>query len=354
MAGSRALSENIWPGYVAAMASLLLGLLLLVALLTITAGQLSNIQDDYAQAIRDLGYRSHQQVLEVSRALGVDVDALLNEARNVPESEEVAAARAPAGLLDGRDLGQAAGDGHPMAAYRLLDFSNFTYDRKAARLAMERLSKADAELLQAVNLSQVDLRKIRFPVFEKPLMLAGDITPQMLRRVDFSQVNFGKMDAGLQEQIKPFLARLALEALMDGKKTVLKPRPPELSKPEVKPIEPVRTLPELTSQGEPALLLDFVDRVQLPDAKVLDVVSERLRSMRKAGQTLRLWVQDHAEPDVAQVRSANLQLLRIRTLALQAGWPGEHIHVKYTRNAAAISHQNGFHIHISTAGDGHE
>ena len=245
------------------------------------------------------------------------------------------------------------GSGHSVLETRkLLDFSHFSYDRSAARLAMERLSKADAQLLQQVDLSRIDLGKIRLSPQIRELELASAITPQMVAQVDFSQVDFGRINARLQERVKPFLARLALEILLEKKNLARNAAPTSL--PETRRSEPVRPLPELTSQGEPDLLLDFVDRVQMPDARVLDEVRTRLRQMRKGQQTLQIWVQDQLEADAAQTRTANRQLLQIRTLALQEGWPADRVKIKYTKTGAAPSHQEGFHIHISTLNSANE
>ncbi len=350
MAGSSTLSDNVWPGYVAAMASLLLGLLLVAALLTITTSQVGTIQEGYVQAIRKLGYSSNKQILDVARSLGVDVDAVLDEVSG--KSAQTAPGEVPVSRSNGSEkMGQAA-SASVLEVHKLLDFSRFAYDRAAARLAMERLSKADAQLLQQVDLSRIDLSKIRFTASVRELELASAITPQMIAQADFSLVDLGHIDARLQERVKPFLARLVMEILIEKKTLARNAAATPL--PETRRSEPVRPLPELTSQGDPDLLLDFVDRVQMPDARVLDEVRTRLRQMRKGQQTLQIWVQDQPEADAAQTRSANRQMLQIRNLALQEGWPADRVKVKYSKTSVTASHQEGFHIHISTLNGANE
>ena len=349
MAGSSTLSENVWPGYVAAMASLLLSLLLVVAVLVITTGQVGMIQDDYVKATRQLGYSSYADVLSVAKSLGVDVDALLQEKTDVSAPSKID----PDHSLVGKggtsaDFVKEVGLPSPLQARKLLDFSRFTYDHRMAKLAAERLSRADAALLQSVDLSSVDLSKIRLSPFAGTLNLAPGVTPQMLAQIDFSQVNFGQASPQLQDRAKPFLAQRALEIMLEKKRLPAeKPSVKEVPSP---PPAPVRPLPELSNQGEPALLLDFVDRVQVPDEKTLGDIRERLRLMRKNAASLLIWVQDQADPDAASVRSANLQMLRIRSLALEAGWSSEAVKVRYSKNTVKANHQEGFHIHISTPG----
>lgn len=355
MAGSSSLSENVWPGYVAAMASLLLSLLLVVAVLVITIGQVGMIQDDYIKATRRLGYSSFEDVLSVAKSLGVDVDTLLDAPTGVPND------LSSIGTQTSKGKGGVGTEGEndfalpsSLEVSELLDFSSFTYDREMAKVAAQRLSSADAALLQSVDLSKVDLSKIRLSPLSGTLNLSPGVTDQMLEQIDFSQVDFGQADPHLLDRAKPFLAQRALEFLLDIKNSPdekPQPKPEPSPAPLVSaPSAPERPLPEVGDQGEPVLLLDFVDRLQGPDEKTIGEIRERLRRMRTQADSLLIWVQDQPDPDTAAVRSANLQMLSIRRLALEAGWPSQAVTVRYSKGASRVGHSEGFHIHISTPG----
>jgi hypothetical protein len=357
MAGSSSLSENVWPGYVAAMASLLLSLLLVVAVLVITIGQVGMIQDDYIKATRRLGYSSFEDVLSVAKSLGVDVDTLLHASTEVPtDLSSIGTQPAQGGVDIGEQGGEDLALPSPLEVSELLDFSSFTYDREMAKVAAQRLSSADAALLQSVDLSMIDLSKIRLSPLSGTLNLSPGVTDQMLEQIDFSQVDFGQADPQLLDRAKPFLAQRALEFLLDIKNSPVEkpqrkpPPPPPLPAPPPAPPVPERPLPEVGDQGEPVLLLDFVDRVQGPDEKTIGEIRERLRRMRNQADSLLIWVQDQPDPDTAAVRSANLQMLSIRRLALEVGWPSPAVTVRYSKGPSRVGHLEGFHIHISTPG----
>ena len=97
-------SESIWQGYVAAIASLLIGLLLLVSLFAMAIGLIGGLHESYRKAVQEAGFKDANDVNDYFQDLKpsntnskatdlpndgkMDVKAALDTYRNTSSSEQ--------------------------------------------------------------------------------------------------------------------------------------------------------------------------------------------------------------------------------------------------------------------------
>lgn len=326
MAGSSALAENVWPGYVAAMASLLLSLLLVSAVLVMTTGQIGEISDKYLKSMVSLGFSSSKEILLVAKKLGVDVDQLLAMQGSKQNTVAIPNNQNFTKPVDKSTEAVAVHEATVLNKY--INFDDFTYDKKVASQVAFELLQADKKLLTLVDLSHVQLANIKFNSDVSNLDLSSEVANKLIREADFSKIDFGGLQNRQIEKIKPFLARIALEMLVGENKLKIGTPLPELIK-----------LPQYYSNNKLEFVLTYLDRYSTLTSTQQENLRVRLEKSYADNSFLVLAVNDFQDAAAREVRSAYGQLMSVRSIAISAGWNPNQIKVQYqkNRNRAEVS-----------------
>lgn len=326
MAGSSALAENVWPGYVAAMASLLLSLLLVSAVLVMTIGQIGEISDKYLKSMVSLGFSSSKEILLVAKKLGVDVDQILAMQGQKTSNVAIANNQGDTKLVEKSTETIAVHEATGLRKY--INFDYFTYDKEVASQVASELLQADKNLLALIDLSNVQLANIKFNSDVSNLDLASEVANKLIREADFSKVDFGGLQNLQIEKVKPFLARMALEILINENKIKTGKPLPELIK-----------LPQYYSDNKFEIVLTYLDRYSTLTSTQQESLRVLLEKSYEKNSFLFLAVDDFRDVAAREVRSSYAQLMSVRSIAVSAGWNPSQIKVKYqkNRNRAEVS-----------------
>ena len=196
-ASSSELTDGIWPGYVAAMASLLLSLVLVLAVLAVTISQIGTITEGYNEAIRKSGFGSKEQVDRLAKVAGIG--------DGTGDGTGTGNAKASAGMPSAQKGAPSLIKAKPDRF--ILDMGRANFDRDAARRAAEWVGR-DKNLLRQIDLSKVDLSKLNYSKLDiSKIDLSKNLTADELKKIDFSKVNLGHLTAKRIEALKPFIAK---------------------------------------------------------------------------------------------------------------------------------------------------
>jgi hypothetical protein len=346
--GSHGQNDIVWPGYVAAMASLLLSLLLVCAVLVMTIGQIGSLSEGYQQSMMKIGFGSGMDVSRLAKLAGLDDHPGPGAASDAQKAHPVAANFNAAQQLSAqfhstrfgrKSLGEAAAGKFDMPL--ALDLLNATFDPEAARQAAA-LAAQDINLLTQVDLSRADVRKIRF----KSLDFAGvsfhkDLTPTQMLGIDFSGVDFGKLTPDRVQKIKPMLAKEAIRYQMNALKYGIKPQ--VLAAAPVLPVLQAKPSPPLPAQDH--FTLAFVDEawdLQRSQKSQFQAWTDTLKTAR---EPIRVWAEVPAQDDYLK-RSAYTRLQLVRTWLLESGIPADRLRVALQSTTAGPSRDLTVHIEL--------
>jgi hypothetical protein len=329
---SNAQTDIVWPGYVAAMASLLLSLLLVAAVLVVTISQIGSVSESYQEAIANIGFKSSKEVENLARVSGMfegtsagggPDDGELNPDQSGPVGKINANSKAKTDPLKARvitDGIQSAAAGK--AKKPTLDFSNANFDRDSARQAA-MLAADDKALLAQIDLSKVDVSKIKFTGIDiSKIDLAKQISAEDMKKIDFSKVNFGVVIQGRIDALKPFIAKegiryqLALQKRMFNEKS--QSNAAEAKQPDVPTPDPAAKSNEIRVN----YLEDSMDA--LPEQK--NAIVQALSVINRKEAKLRLWVNVPSD-DIYLRRIAYARLIAVRAMAVEAGFASARLSV---------------------------
>jgi hypothetical protein len=340
--GSSGQNDIVWPGYVAAMASLLLSLLLVCAVLVMTIGQIGGISDKYQQTLAKIGLGSMQDIARLAKLAGISEDAAtikvdpaieLDAASGAPLAASGLAAKFHSTRFGRKPSSQDGADG-----VLPLDLNNGLFDREAAMQAAA-LAAQDRQLLAQVDLSKIDIRKIRFKNLDfSGVSLYKGLTPEQMAKVDFSEVNFGQLSQSLIHKVKPLLAKEAiryqLELLRVGRKApppapvVVAPPPPAA------PVPP----PE-------HLRLVFSDETWEIGRTQKQQFQIWLKTLKPSTDPILLWAEIPGNDDHLQ-RSVFARLQLVKSWLVDAGLPAERLRIALRNTATAPLRDMTFHIEL--------
>jgi hypothetical protein len=337
---SNAQTDVVWPGYVAAMASLLLSLLLVAAILVFTISQIGGVIEGYEKAIKDTGFESREQVDEIAKSVGLD-DSLPEVAQAGKVNERsIAEMRS----LTARQLADLERERPP------LDFSRANFDPEAARAAA-KLAAEDAEVLRQIDLTQVDVSKIVFTGLDlSKIDLARAISAADMKKIDFSKVDFGLVAKGRIEALKPFIAKEAVRFQVqqlqwqatqkrvdprlrgdDGTRSSFPPPPSFPLRRESIPAPAPAAMPEPPKPEPPKLPPDrlqvtYVDEVNTLPASQKQQLLQALDGLQRQGMSVRVWVNLPTD-DVYLKRTAYARLVSLKAMALEAGFTPSRVQI---------------------------
>ena len=349
MAGlSNKQNDVVWPGYVAAMASLLLSLLMVCAILVVTIGQIGTLSDGFMVAISESGFSSASQLERQLKQAGFSEERLSEMSRSPSAGSATSFEVNPATELDPNGIirkGAAFKFARPIA----LNLQEGWFDPQAAQRAAQ-LASQDRELLAQIDLSRVDLRKIRFSGIDlRGVKFNRALTPKDMQGIDFSKVDFGRLRPDLIEKLKPIIAqeamRYQLALLKSGGKvstanlpiSVLAPPPsPVVTAAQAKLDEPI--------ESRDHFLVTFVDEAAEPSAQQRQQVAQIFTELRNRNVPVRIWAEIPPDNEYLQ-RLAYARLITLRSWALQAGFDASRLAVKLERApATAVVREISFHV----------
>jgi len=325
---SSAQTDGIWPGYVAAMASLMLSLVLVLAVLAVTISQIGSLSDSYDQAILRAGFGSREQVERLAKVTGITDDNTTTSPTSTTSPVSTtsptssAAQQATADFIAGR------------LENSVLDLRLANFDRDAARNAAEWVAR-DKNLLQQIDLSQVNLEKLNYTKLDiSKIDLSKNLSPDDLKKIDFSQVDLGNLTAKRVEALKPFLAKegIRYQLLVQSKKkpasvatdnaTQLKAPTPSPKAETAKLAPVVAQVPAQTPSPEKPekLFITFIEESMEPLPQQKQQIVVALSRMKQDSAGVRIWT--HLPNDDMNLRrTAYARLTSLRTMAVEAGFP---------------------------------
>ena len=334
---SNAQTDIVWPGYVAAMASLLLSLLLVAAVLVVTISQIGSVSESYQQAIANIGFKSRQDVDRVARLAGISEDSDAQEpeldqdgrlAKVGPESGAVAAGKKVNSrvIVDGnqKNVTESSKDALPV-----LDLSRAVFDPVAAREAA-KLAANDKALLAQIDLSKVDVSKIKFKGIDiSKIDLSRQISPADMRKIDFSQANLSTLDPARMALLKPFIAKEAIRYQLQLQRQKVAP----VTLPKVVAISPPVALvpPPKPKTDSPVpqperLQINYIEEAMEPLPAQKQQILQALAALQRQSAPIRIWTQLPNE-DIYLKRTAYSRLIAMRALAVEAGFASSLVQV---------------------------
>lgn len=361
MAGSsNGQNDIVWPGYVAAMASLLLSLLLVCAVLIMTIGQIGSINESYQQTIARIGFGAGQDIGRLAQIAGIGDTAAGGNAAVPDDTDAATAGMNSSQLLTAQfhsaRFGRKA-DASTADAPLVLDLANGNVDREAARQAAA-LAAQDKQLLAQIDLSKVDIRKIKFNNLDfSGVSLHRGLTPQQMSRIDFSAVDFGNLTPDRVKKIKPLLAKEAVLYQIELQKS----RPRSVATPPQSPPRPVvAPAPAVVSTPPPAAPPAAAAAPSVPPDQYRIVFSEETTDLSRAqkavftswvdnikasGDPVRVWTEIPTGDDFLK-RSAFARLQILRGWLIDAGVPAERVRIALQNSNAATLRDLTVHIEI--------
>ncbi len=353
--GSGGQNDVVWPGYVAAMASLLLSLLLVCAVLIMTIGQIGSISESYQQAISRIGFGSGEDVKRMVQIAGMTDGpagpsmAVEDMGRDAPppiDSSQLLTAQfhsARFGRKSGAAVANAAGNSDTPL---VLDLANGIFDRDAARQAAS-LAAQDRQLLAQVDLSKVDIRKINFKNLDfSGVVLSRSLTPQQMAKIDFSQVDFGNLTPERIKKLKPILAKEAILYQLELQKV----RPQPLPKAAPMPPAPA-SIVAVPAPTPPAPVPPDHYRIAFTEeATELNRTQKQLflswvESIKASSDPVRVWTEVPSGDDFLQ-RSAFARLQLLRTWLIDAGVSSQRVRIALQNGGTAPLREVTVHLEL--------
>ena len=185
MASVDSQSESIWQGYVAAIASLLIGLLLLVSLFAMAIGLISGLHESYRKAVLEAGFKDANDVRNFFQDL--KPSNAESKAPDLPNDDKV-------------DVKAA------LESYR-----NTSSSEQKKLLAQLAELKLDRIKLDALNLDKRDPAKA--------------LSPSELEKINFDAINWGQLSAEEIIHLKPLVAQSALNTWKTNQEKAKKSAP---------------------------------------------------------------------------------------------------------------------------------
>ena len=300
-ASSSELTDGIWPGYVAAMASLLLSLVLVLAVLAVTISQIGTITEGYNEAIRKSGFGSKEQVDRLAKVAGIGDGT--GDGTGTGTGNAKASAGMPSAQKGAPSLITAKPDRF------ILDMGRANFDRDAARRAAEWVGR-DKNLLRQIDLSKVDLSKLNYSKLDiSKIDLSKNLTADELKKIDFSKVNLGHLTAKRIEALKPFIAKegIRYQMLLQGTQkpiTANNDKPPPPKEPPPKPEK---------------LFIRFIEESTEPLPQQRQQIIQALSQMARDAKAVRIWTRLPSN-DLYTRRTAFSRLTAMQVLAVEAGF----------------------------------
>lgn len=356
-------NDIVWPGYVAAMASLLLSLLLVCAVLVMTIGQIGSIIESYEQAIAKMGM-DNQDIDRLAQLAGIS-DEQPDKSEETEEkkvTEATATKRVESPQFTKNQFADESKNNEPLAkrggsAESKLDLENGLFNLDAAKKAAA-LAASDRALLAQIDLSNVDVRKIRFKGLDfSDVQLHKGLTPVEMKKIDFKEVDFGKLTQARIEKLKPILAkeaiRFEIKRMAAAKLTarVAAPVSPRAKLPEAKvpesvaPASPPPPAPKpapIGAQPETYKVVFTDETVELGKVQKQTLLQwvERLKQM---DLPVRIWAEIPAGNDALQ-RSAYSRLVLLRGWVIEGGLPANLVQVNLESVPGNFSGNLTFHM----------
>ncbi|MCX8517800.1 MAG: hypothetical protein ORN29_07020 [Rhodoferax sp.] len=276
-------SESIWQGYVAAIASLLIGLLLLVSLFAMAIGLFGGLHESYRKAVQEAGFKDANDVNDYFQDLKpsntnskgtdlpndgkVDVKAALDTYRNTSSSEQK----------------------------RL--------QAQLAELKLERIK------LDALNLDKRDPGK--------------PLSALELAKINFDAIDWGQLSAEEINLLKPFVAQFALNTWKTNQEKARKPATKDVPN-------------AVASTGDIAKLLRLVfleESTQITPNQTQQLVAWA-KEWRRRGSSIQITSLWSGTGDPLVGRSIYLRMANLRETLVQAGIEGSAIAVNLDRDPA--------------------
>lgn len=336
---TNAQTDIVWPGYVAAMASLLLSLLLVAAVLVVTISQIGNVNELYEEQIAKIGFSSREEVDRLANLAGIsgkttEGDTSLNKdglpsatqpAQNAPGQTGISPASRE-GLLGAKPTVEID------KLKKALDLNLANFDPKAAK-DLARLVASDVNLLQQIDLSKVDVRKIKFTGLDlTKIDLSRNIAAQDLKKIDFSQVDFGQLTPQRIEILKPFIAKEGIRyRLLEQQqekqriKPVKEPPPPPAPAPVALPSPPPEK-PKPEPLLPEKLQIKYIEEAKDPSPEQKKKIVQAMEVMYRQYGAIRIWT-PLPNDDIYLKRTAFSRLTALRAMALEAGFTSSRVQI---------------------------
>lgn len=356
-------NDIVWPGYVAAMASLLLSLLLVCAVLVMTIGQIGSIIESYEQSIAKMGMDG-KDIERLAQLAGISDEQpeKNNEAEEKKSTESPEPVPAESPEFTKNQFAEDAKNNEPLAKKDdgleiKLDLENGLFNLDAAKQAAA-LAASDRALLAQIDLSKVDVRKIRFKGLDfSGVQLNKALTAQEMKKIDFKDVDFGKLSQERINKLKPILAkeavRFEIKRMAAVKQAAVQTPPP----PRVKPVEPKAAEPAppaspppppapkpapIVAQPETYKVVFSDETVELGKVQKQTLLQwvERLKQM---DAPVRIWAEIPAGNDALQ-RSAYTRLVLLRGWVIEGGIPANMVQVNLESVPGNFSGNLTFHM----------
>ena len=281
-------SESIWQGYVAAIASLLIGLLLLVSLFAMAIGLIGGLQESYRKTVQAAGFKDANAVNDFFRDL------------KTPGTDSQAADLPNDGKVDGKVDVKAA----------LEIYSNTPGSEQKRLQAQLAELKLDRIKLDALNLDKRDPGK--------------PLSASELAKINFDAINWGQLSTEEINLLKPFVAQFALNTWKTNQEKVKTP-PPKKEIP-----------PAATATDDMAKLLRLVfleESTQITPNQAQQLVAWA-KEWRRRGSTIQITSVWPGTSDPLVGRTIYLRMANLRETLVQAGIEGSAIAVNLERDPA--------------------
>lgn len=355
---SNAQTDIVWPGYVAAMASLLLSLLLVAAVLVVTISQIGSVSESYQQAIANIGFRSRQDVDRVARLAGIseDSDGQDSDVAELSEGARLGKVNPDGNFTDRKKVNSRviADDGAkidadaPQKSKPVLDLSRAIFDPVAAREAA-KLAQNDKSLLAQIDLSKVDVSKIKFKGIDiAKIDLSRQISEADMKKIDFSQVNLSALTPAHVQTLKPFIAKEAIRYQLQLQRQKI----PPVAQTKAPPPPPAAlSVPDKPKAVVPVpqpdrLQITFIEEAMEPLPAQRQQILQAIAGFQRQSAAIRIWTQLPNE-DINLKRTAYSRLMSVRALAVEAGFKSSLIQVDIVTVPGMAMPQRDMAIFIS-------
>jgi Na+-transporting methylmalonyl-CoA/oxaloacetate decarboxylase gamma subunit len=315
-ASSNAQTDIVWPGYVAAIASLLLSLLLVLAILVVTISQVGNVAESYEQAIANAGFQSNEDVEKAAKLAGISGNQIpvINASLSLTPSQDTVVP---------------------------LDIERANFDQQAARDAAKLIAE-DKVLLAQIDLSKVDVTKVKFAGLDiSKIDLFNRISSDDLKKIDFSLINWDLLEPARVEILKPFIAKEAIRYQLQRKK------PTQSSAAKTAPTDLVNTSESGRSTGN--LQITFIDDATSPLAAQKRQLLQAFEVLQRTAINISMRINLPNE-DAYLKRMAYARLLTLHALAIESGFAAPNIQLMINTVPSATMPLRNMVIYVSTAG----
>ena len=280
-------SESIWQGYVAAIASLLIGLLLLVSLFAMAIGLIGGLHESYRKAVQEAGFKDANDVNDYFQDL--KPSNTNSKATDLPND----------GKVDGK------------------------VDVKAALDTYRNTSSSEQKRLQA-QLAKLKLDRIKFDALNLDKRDPGKpLSASELAKINFDGIDWGQLSAEEINLLKPFVAQFALNTWKTNQEKAKKPAPKDVPT-------------AVASTGDIAKLLRLVfleESTQITPNQTQQLVAWA-KEWRRRGSSIQITSLWSGIGDPLVGRSIYLRMANLRETLVQAGIEGSAIAVNLDRDPA--------------------